>query len=77
MTLGTKLNLNRATLEDLRLLPGVGPSLAAALVKARTEQNGFHSWDEVNAVVGVGPAKLEMLKRSAELSPESPPPPER
>ncbi len=67
LTLGTKLDLNQVTVEELRLLSGIGPSLASALVKARAERNGFRSWDEVDAVVGVGPAKLGTLQRSTEL----------
>ncbi len=69
LTLGTKLDLNQATVEELRLLSGIGPSLASALVNARAERNGFRAWDEVDAVVGVGPAKLDTLKRSTELGP--------
>ncbi len=67
LTLGTKLDLNQVTVEELRLLSGIGPSLASALVKARAERNGFRSWDEVDAVTGVGPVKLATLKRWTEL----------
>jgi len=67
MTLGARLNLNDATAEELALIPGVGPTLARALVKERGELGGFRSWEEVDAVSGVGPAKLDILKRSAEL----------
>jgi competence protein ComEA len=67
MTLGGRLRLNEATADDLVLVPGIGPTLARALVKARTERGGFRSWDEVDAVTGVGPVKLAALKRWTEL----------
>ncbi len=63
LTLGAKLNLNDATAEELVLVPGIGPTLASSLVKARTELGGFRSWEEVHAVTGVGAVKLESLKR--------------
>jgi len=67
MTLGARLNLNDATAEELALIPGIGPRLAGALVKERGELGRFRSWEEVDAVSGVGPAKLDILKRSTEL----------
>ncbi len=67
MTLGAKLSLNDATADELLLVPGVGPALAKALVKARAERRRFRSWDEVDAVTGVGPVKLEALKHWTEL----------
>ena len=68
LTLGGKLDLNAATQEELELLPGVGPVLARALVQARGTR-GFKSWAEVDAVRGVGPAKLAVLRRHTELHP--------
>ena len=67
MTLGVRINLNDATADDLVLVPGVGPVLAKALLAARAERRGFRSWDEVNAVTGVGPAKLRALQQWTEL----------
>jgi competence protein ComEA len=67
LTLGGKLNLNDANPEELAQIPGIGRSLAKALVKARNERKGFRTWEEVDAVSGVGPAKLAALKGSAEL----------
>jgi competence protein ComEA len=67
LTLGGKLNLNGASAEELAQIPGIGRVLAKSLVKARTERKGFRTWEEVDAVSGVGPAKLAALKGSAEL----------
>lgn len=69
LTLGLRIDLNRATEAELTLLPGIGPSLARALVEARDRHGGFADWDAVDEVRGVGPAKLETLKQAAELRP--------
>ena len=68
LTLGVKLDLNRATADELAVLPGIGPSLAQAILRARVERGGaFRNWDEVDSVAGVGPAKLDALQASAEI----------
>jgi competence protein ComEA len=66
LTLGMRLNLNEVSAEDLQLVPGIGPTLARAIVAARSGGR-FRSWEEVDEVRGVGPAKLEALKRWTEL----------
>lgn len=66
-TLGRKLNLNEADAEALQLLPGVGAGLARALVEGRQRVGRFESWDQVDAVPGIGPAKLETLKAHSEI----------
>nr|WP_217917058.1 helix-hairpin-helix domain-containing protein [Myxococcus sp. AM009] len=67
LALGRPLDLNSATEEELALLPGVGRSLARSLVEAREAQGGFKSWDDVDAVRGVGAAKLQTLRAAAAL----------
>ncbi len=65
VALGLRLALNRAEEADLARLPGVGATLARALVQARP----FSRWDEVDAVKGVGPARLRALQQATELDP--------
>jgi competence protein ComEA len=68
LTVGVKLDLNRATAEELAVLPGIGPSLAKKIAEERTAQGGaFSSWDQVDQVPGIGAAKLEVLQSSAEI----------
>lgn len=67
LALGRKLDLNSASEEELALLPGVGPALARRLVSERQERGRFRTWAEVDAVSGVGDAKLRTLQASAEL----------
>jgi competence protein ComEA len=59
---GEPLDLNRAAIGDLVLLPGVGPKLAARIVEERERLAGFESVEQLGAVKGVGPKKLAQLK---------------
>ncbi|MBZ4398134.1 helix-hairpin-helix domain-containing protein [Myxococcus sp. AB025B] len=71
LALGRRLDLNVATAEELALLPGVGASLARALVEARDAAGGFRSWEAVDEVPGVGEARLKTLQAATVLG--SPP----
>ncbi len=68
LTLGAKLDLNRAPAHELVLVPGIGPSLARTLIQARAKHRGFSSWDDVDEVKGIGPAKLHALQQSTFLA---------
>lgn len=57
------LDLNTATAEQLDSLPGVGPSTAAAIVDFRRRKGPFRSVDALLDVPGIGPAKLEQLRK--------------
>jgi competence protein ComEA len=65
--LGTKFDLNRASEEELAEVPGIGRALAHALVAGRQARNGFQSWEEVDGIPGVGPAKLRLLQDVSEI----------
>jgi competence protein ComEA len=56
------IDLNRATLEQLETLPGVGPSIAAAIVDHRERNGPFATVEELVDVRGIGPARLEQLR---------------
>lgn len=72
LTVGQKFDLNAVAADDLALLPGVGPELARALVEERARLGGFSSWDEVDAVPGVGPSRLATLQQACRLGPHGP-----
>ncbi|MEZ5406456.1 MAG: ComEA family DNA-binding protein [Acidimicrobiales bacterium] len=55
------VDLNRATAAELEQLPGIGPSLAAAIVTWRTEHGPFKRVDDLLDVPGIGPAKMTTL----------------
>ena len=56
------LDLNRATPEDLCLVPGIGKSLADEIVAYRGRRGAFRSVDELRQVRGVGDKKYQTLK---------------
>lgn len=59
---GEPLDLNRAELGDLLLLPGVGPKLAARILEERERRAGFANLEQLGEVKGVGPKKLAQLR---------------
>lgn len=56
------VDLNTATEDELDALPGVGPTIAAAIVAFRTENGGFASVDDLLDVKGIGEARLAELR---------------
>lgn len=56
------LNLNTATGEQLELLPGVGPAMAAKILAARKEKGGFTSVEDLDDISGIGEKKMEALR---------------
>lgn len=68
LTIGKKLKLNGCTADELALVPGVGTSVAVKIIDARARlDGGFQSWDQVDAVPGVGLNRFETLQQSVEL----------
>lgn len=57
------IDLNSATADQLDALPGVGPATAAAIVAYRDEHGPFRSIDALLEVRGIGPAKLEAIRK--------------
>jgi len=56
------VNVNTATLEQLQLLPRVGPSLAGRIVEFREANGPFRSVEEIVAVKGIGDSSFEKLE---------------
>jgi len=56
------LDLNSATVEQLEQLPGVGPTIAAAIVRFREKSGPLHRVEDLLAVRGVSKNKLAKLR---------------
>jgi competence protein ComEA len=56
------LDLNRVSIEDLCLIPGIGESLAQEIVAYRERRRGFRSVEELKNVKGIGEKKYKSIK---------------
>lgn len=57
------LDLNRVSMEDLCLVPGIGDSLAREIVAHRERIKGFQSVSELKNVKGIGEKKYQTLEK--------------
>jgi competence protein ComEA len=57
-----KLDLNRATAEELQHLPGIGPVLAQRVIEQRTTHGAFHTVDGLRNVKGIGKKRMDQLR---------------
>lgn len=55
------IDVNQASIEELEVLPGIGPATAAAIVAHRDRHGPFVTIDGLLEVTGIGPAKLAAL----------------
>ena len=56
------VSLNSATQAELETLPGIGPSLAGAIITERERRGGFRSVNELRDVRGIGEKRFADLK---------------
>ncbi|MCS7011533.1 MAG: ComEA family DNA-binding protein [Anaerolineales bacterium] len=61
LTVG-RVNINTATVAELDALPGIGPTIAQAIVDYRAEHGLFKSIQEIQQVPGIGPATFEKIR---------------
>lgn len=57
-----KVNLNKATKEELMSLPGVGTSRAESIIQYRNENGGFKSIEEIMQISGIKEGLFEKIK---------------
>ena len=55
------ININSAGQEELESLPGIGPSLAEAIITYREENGYFEQKKEIMEVSGIGEAKFKAI----------------
>jgi len=64
------VNLNTASVEELMLLPGIGPRRAEAIIADRQQRGPFPAVDSLVRVRGIGPKTVERLRPWASVSRE-------
>jgi competence protein ComEA len=62
---GQKVDVNKADPATLQALPGIGPVLAQAIVNGRP----YNTFDDLEKVKGLGPAKLAKIRDLVTLGP--------
>lgn len=68
-TASEKLDLNKATVEEIAAIPAIGLILAKRIVAKRNELGGFDSFDHFIKAVGLKPHTAEKLKTQITFSP--------
>jgi len=59
---GGTVNVNTATVQELQLLPRVGPGLAQRILEFREKNGPFKSPEELMRVKGIGEKSFALLK---------------
>ena len=59
---GGKINLNKASVEELQTISGVGESTANKIISYRNTNGKFNSIEELKNVSGIGDKKFEDIK---------------
>lgn len=58
---GERIDVDRASAQELQRLPGVGPALARRIVEARSRGGPFGDTAALRRVEGIGPSKLKRM----------------
>ncbi len=57
------ININAATSEELQQVPGIGPATAEKILQMRKSHGAFKSVDDLLAIRGLGPKRLEKMRK--------------
>jgi competence protein ComEA len=57
------ININTAGATELEQVPGIGPSTAQKILDTRKSYGAFKSVDDLLAIKGIGPKKLEKMRK--------------
>lgn len=56
------VNINKADLQELETLPGIGEAIAQKIMQYRQENGNFATIEDIKNVSGIGDAKFESIK---------------
>jgi competence ComEA-like helix-hairpin-helix protein len=62
------VNINTAGATELQQVPGIGPSTAQKILDTRKSYGAFKSVDDLLAIKGIGPKKLEKMRKYLTVS---------
>lgn len=62
-----KININLATLDELKTLTGIGDAKAKKIIEYREQNGGFKSIDDMKNVSGIGDKMFEQIKEQIEI----------
>src|SRR5262249_41550302 len=57
------ININAANSEQLQEVPGIGPATAEKILQMRKSYGPFKSVDDLLAIRGIGPKRLEKMRK--------------
>lgn len=64
-----KVNINRASAQEMEVLPGIGPVISARIVAYREANGPFTTVDDLEKVAGIGKATLARLRELVTVGP--------
>lgn len=72
LVFGLPIDVNTASADALEAIPGIGPSLSAAILADRDQNGPFDRIEDLDRVRGIGPATLEKLQPFVSTGAQSP-----
>jgi len=60
-TLTDRINLNTATVQDLQVLPRIGPAISQRIIEFRNEYGPFQTVADIQKVKGIGPKTFKKI----------------
>jgi competence ComEA-like helix-hairpin-helix protein len=68
------ININTADSTQLQLVPGIGPSTAEKILQMRKSYGVFKSINDLMAIRGIGPKRLEKMRKYLTVGKSAAPP---
>lgn len=66
-TKNDKININKASSDELQKISGIGPSLAEKIINYRNSNGNFQNIEDLKNVSGIGEKKFETIKEHITL----------